>query len=783
MNERKYHIIGRSTHRKDGIAKVSGHEKYTSDINPPNMLYGMVLRSPYPHARVKSIDTSDAEKAGAVCITFRDTPKLVYCERISSVPSQTINDKTVLTDKPLHVGDRIAAVAAETEEEAERALKLIKVEYEVLKPIFDPMKSMQPGEPKLHEFTMMGEEKKLVENNISARFERSSVDFEKGFEESDVILEREYSFCRPYHSQLETKVAVCQPEADGGITLWNTTQTIHNVRILIGRIFGIPLGKINVKKLSIGGSFGSSIHVNSIVPICVALALKSKRPVKLVQSREDDMYDHCTYPYLIKFKLGAKKDGKIVAGKMEVLIDVGAYNTQALVLLRVNIKQWLGHYKLPNYKFDGKAVYTNKVPACAMVGFGVPQINFPIEVMMDELAEELGMDPIELRLKNYVGLGESFGVTPTVREVVTSCGLEEILKKGADLIGWANRSKPGEQKGEIMRGIGMARCYNVSGTGAPMPIGGIEVSGALIKINEDGTVDLVSALMDQGGGTLEAMAKIVAEELGVPLDNVNLSPTDTRTATYDVCTHAQRGTFAGGLTVKKVAGQVREKLLETASRVLGAYPHALRIRPDEKIGQGVIYSEGVVGKEITIAEVAEIARQNNWGTIAAVDNYAPPSCAPAFSAYFIEVEVNSRTGKVNPTRVVIGADAGTIINPELAAGQLHGGLNKGMSWALLEDTLYNEKTGELMSKGFLTDYKMLTSMEMPVLEDTKLFFTETFDPTGPFGAKGVGEIAVNPVASAVANAVYNATGIGFREIPITPEKVLTALREREERRS
>ncbi|MDI6814082.1 MAG: molybdopterin-dependent oxidoreductase [Desulfitobacteriaceae bacterium] len=606
-------------------------------------------------------------------------------------------------------------------------------------------------------------------------------DVEKGFEEADVIIENEYKTGRPYHAQLETKSAVCQPEPDGGITVWTTTQTIHNVRILLGEIFGTPLNKVNVKKISVGGSFGSSIQMNSIVPICVALTLKAKRPVKLVSSREEDMYDHCRYQTIIKYKLGAKKDGTLTAAKMEVIADIGAHNIQAYPLLGCMAGWLVSLYKVPNVKFEGKAVYTNKAPACAMQGFGNPQVNFAVETQMDELAEKLRMDPVELKLKNYMGLGDMFwGQGPTVKSIIKSCGVEEMLKRGAEAIGWDKRPKPGEQKGEIRRGIGMARGFHTSGAGGPLPGGAIDYSGAMVKINEDGTVDLVTALMDLGCGTLDACAKIVAEELGVPLNNVGISPVDTRTTPYDVCTHATRGVYAGGGAVKKVASQVREKLLDYASRILGVPPSALKIKPDEEIGQGVIYVEGIPGKEVTIGEVAATARYKDWGTIAAVDSLRQVNCPPAYTAHYIEVEVDMGTGKIKPVRAVIGCDAGTVINPELAEGQLHGGLYRGMGYALLEDTNYDEKTGELANKGFLTDYKMITAPELPNLENIRIFFTNTYEPTGPFGAKGIGEAALNPVPAAVANAVYNATGIRFREIPITPEKILRALKERGE---
>jgi len=776
----QYHTVGKPSPRKDAVPKVTGQEKFTTDIVIPGMLYGRVLRSPYPHARVKRIDTSKAEAMGAVCITFEETPKVKYNERIVSVPSATFKDRTVLTGKPLHVGEAIAAVAAETEEKAEKALKLIEVEYEQLEAMFDPIVAMSPGKPNLHDSIIIQDKVVEIKNNIAAKVEISEGDVEKGFKESDIVIEREVKIGRPYHAQLEPKSAVCIPEPNGGVTAWTTTQSIHNCRILIGEIFGIPLNKVNIKKISLGGSFGSGIQMNSVLPICVALALKAKKPVKLAPTREEDFYDHCRYSVIVKYKLGAKKDGKLVAGQMDVIADIGAHNIQAYPFISCMAGWLVSLYKMPHLKFTAKAVYTNKAPSCAMQGFGNPQVNFIAQTMMNEIAEKLGLDPIEVELKNYVGLGDVFwGQGPTVRSVIRSCGVEELIKKGAEMIGWRNRGRPQDKKGDIVRGIGMARGFHTSSAGGPLPGEAVDYSGAMIKINEDGTVDVIASLQDMGGGALEAGLKIVAETLGVPLDCVELAPTDTCNSVYDVCLHATRGVYAGGGTLKKVAEEVRQKLLEQASKILGVYPHGLKIRPDENLKQGIIYAEGIAGKEITIKEVASTARNKNWGTIAAVDSLRQAQCPPAFTVYFVEVEVNKKTGEVKPVRAVIGADCGTVIDPIFAPAQIHGSFYRGLSYVLCEDTKYNRKTGELTNKGFFSGYNILKAQDMPDPDNIKIFFANTYEDTGPFGAKGIGEAAINPVPAAIANAIYNATGIWFREMPITPEKVLKALKEKE----
>ncbi len=743
------------------------------------MLHAKVLRSPHPHAKIKNIETGKAEEIGAICITPEDIPDYKYNERIVSTEETTYRDRKVLPDKTLLVGDPVAAVAAETEEKAEKALKEIEVEYEELEPVLDPEKALETDDPQLHEKIFIGEEEKEIENNIATEREISVGDTEKGFEDADYILENEFKTGRQYHAQMENKATVVRPEPDGGITVWPTTQTIHNTRQLLGKIFDIPLDKVNVKKTTIGGSFGSSIQTNTITPITAALALKADQPVKLIQSREEDMYDHSRYPSIIKLKYGVKENGELTAAEMESLVDIGAHNISARPLLGVMAGWFASLYKVPNFDFEGKAVYTNKAPGCAMQGFGNPQVTFAVESMMDEIAEKLDMDPVELRLMNYVGLGDTFwGQGPTVKSVVKSSGVGELLDKGSDKIGWDDRESPDEKDGRYRRGIGMARGFHTSGTGAPTPGESVDYSSALVKINEDGTVDVVTPLQDHGGGTLSAGAKIVAEEIGVPVDNVGLSPADTQTTAYDVCTHATRGVYVGGEAMRQAAEEAKEEFKEFASRVLEVPSHAVKIEPDPENGVGKVYVEGVPEKTTTVGEIAQIARDKDWGTAASVVSHRAVDCPPAYSAQFVEVEVDTATGEISLERAVLGNDAGNVINPNLARGQLHGGFYRGAGYALLEDTNYRGDNGELVNKGYLTDYKMLTPVDLPSNDNIETFFADTEEPTGPFGAKGIGESTLNPVAAAISNAIYNAVGIRFTEIPITPEKVLKALDEK-----
>ncbi len=779
-----WNFLGSKTIRKDALAKVSGALKFTNDLEFPGMLIGKIFRSPYAFADVKRIHKEKAERLGAVVITPDDVPQKFFNPRLVSVHEVTFKDHQVLTKKPRFVGEPIAAVAASNEELAQRALELLEVEFEnIRKPILDPFEAMSSDAPLIHEKIMKGDKWIEVKNNIGAELTYSEGNVDEAFKKADVVIERFFKTGRRYHMQLEPKAVLCVPHPDGSITIYTTTQSIHNTRVLISQIFDLPESKVNVVKVPIGGSFGSSIQTNIIVPIAVALSLKAKKPVKIALTREEDMYDHVGFSMHFRIKAGATKEGVLVGGEFENIIDIGAHQIQPYPLLGTSLGWFVSLYKWRNIRYIGKAVYTNKVPGCAIRGYGAPEVTWAVETIIDELAEELNIDPIEFRLKNYVGKGDIFwGQGPTVKSVIKSDGVPELLKKGSELIGWSSRGRPEEKKGRFRRGIGVGRGFHTSGAGGPISGEVIDYSGAILKVNEDGSIDYITALQDHGGGTLDAHVKIIAEALGVPPELINVVWSDTSTTPYDVCTHASRGTYVGGAAALKAAEIVKQKIFEYAVRVLGKVvnPEALRIGYDKELKQAVVYVEGNPDLKITLKELATIAWQRNWGTIAAVVSYRATSAPPSFTVWFVEVEVDTYTGKVRPVRVVAGADIGTVINKDLAEGQLHGGFAMGWGMAVVEDTPYNPSTGELLCKGFITDYKIVTTQDMPKVEDFKVFFAETYEPTGPFGAKGLGEAASNPVAAAVANAIANAIGVRFYELPITPDKILKALKERGE---
>jgi len=739
------------------------------------MLHGRILSSPYAHARVVSIDTSEAEAMGATVLTFADIPKVRYNERIITIPPVLHKDHYVLADKVRRMGEAVAAVAAETEELAEQAVRAIRVEYEVLPAVVDAEEAMKPGAPAIYDTVLFGEQEIRIENNVACERDVCVGDVDAAFAKADVFAEGTFTLPKVYHAQLETKSCVARPEPDGGLTVWPTTQSIHNVRILLGQIFDIPLSKIDVKRVPIGGTFGSSIQMNAPIPICAALALKSGRPVKLVTTREEDAHDHTRYGATIDLKLAAKKDGTLLGADMKVVADIGAHNIQAYSFLGVSIGWLVSLYKLPNIRYHGTAVYTNKALSCAMQGFGNPQVTFATEQLIDELAEKLDIDPIEFRLKNYVGLGDTFwGQGPQVKSIVHSDGVPQLMSRGADLINWGLRKHPQEKQGRFRQGVGVGRGFHTSSAGAPQPGDVIDFSGAMVKVNIDGSIDVVTALMDHGGGTHEALAKLVAEALCVPFDKVNVVPVGTQTTVYDCVTHATRGVYAGGGAALRAARSLRDEVLQTAGHYLNVHPDALEMKLDPDAGQAVIFSPAIEDRELSLKELATRCWMESWKTLASVESYRPTNCPPAYVAVFLEVEIDTWTGVVKTVNAVMGSDCGTVVNPAMAVGQLEGGLSKGAGYALYEGCDW-DANGQLMSRGSWLDAKIAAFGESPPVEGLQTFFADTYEPTGPFGAKGIGEAAMNPVAAAYANAIQNAIGVRFYELPITPEKILAAL--------
>jgi len=768
--EKGLSVVGKDVPKIEAVGKATGTLRYTSDIFFPNMLYAKILRSPYAHARVKRIDASKAQKLQGVksVLTFKDVPQEPYGLDDLGDPANAIRDKHILEGTARYVGDRIAVVAASDIETCQKALEMIDVEYEELPAVFEVGEALKSGAPRVHDYYVMGGRRIEPRNNIATVTTHVEGDVEKGFTDSEYIFEGEYRTSSPQQVPLERTVVVCRPEADGRLSVWSTNQSIHGLRYTICNLLGLPFSKVRANRIFIGGAFGSYIHTRFDEPMCALLALKTRLPVKLQLSRAEVFTSARRYPAILKVKMGFKRDGTLVSQKYDVTYDIGGYDVLGAWVVSATTGWTYSMYRSPHFSYEGRGVYTNTPPPCAFRGFGNPQANFAIESAMDQVAEELGVDPIDLRLKNYRRKGDLvLAQGPKVKHYIESCEVEYLLRKGAEIIGWAGRDGV-KSAGKIRRGIGMARGWHASSCSGFEPSGIADTGGAFIKVNDDSTVSLVTALADAGQGELTALAQIAAETLGVGVDDVIVSDADTDNAPYDAVTHASRGIYVGGGAVKLAAEDAKKSLLDWAGKILEASPEDLELK-DRRV-----FVKGAPSKSVSIAQVAASARINNWGTIVGKSSYAASGFAPHFTVKFIEVEVNTETGQVRVVRAICGADVGQPISPMGVEGQLHGGLAQGIGFALMENVSFDD-SGNTTNTDFL-NYKLLTAMEVP--EKVEVFLAPSWERTGPFGAKGIGESALNDVATAVVNAIAHATGVRFKELPVTAEKVLKALRER-----
>jgi CO/xanthine dehydrogenase Mo-binding subunit len=773
MEKKDFKILGRRFTRAEAFQKATGELKFSGDITFPGLLHARILRSPHAHAVVKQVDAGRALKLKGVraVITHRDVPKIPAMHQFLHVPSAMFFDSFLLEEKARHYGDRVAAVAATSPDIAEEALELIDVDYELLPAVFDPLEALQDGAPAIHDTARRGERTIEIKNNIVGTREIEIGDVDRGFREADLIVENLFKTSRPNNAPLERTTVVCVPGPGGSVDVYGTTQGIHPMRMNIAHSLGLPLHKVNCHRVYVGGSFGAHIHTGWIEPICAFLALLTGKPVRGEKTREEMFLSCGRHPMVMRLKTGVKRDGTLVAQSLDVVDETGAYAFSGESKMVLTGGWFLSMYKCPNMKFTGRTVFTNTPPLTAMRGAGNPQANFAVECQMDILAEALSIDPILLRLKNHISQGDTFyGQGPDVVCEVQSCGTEELLKRGSKAIGWGTRSDHHTDRPWVKRGIGMARGFHTSGAGSPKPSKFImDYSGAIVKLTEDGTAVLINAAADAGGGSLSAHAAMVAEELGLNYEDVVVSMGDTQGTLFDVPTHASRGTYGAGLAVKKASEKTKAILMKWASEILEASGEELRAE------KGKISVVGNPERWVSIKEVVEKAQTSGWGSAAGEASIRPNACPPHFTVCFVEVEVDTQTGQVRVLRAVTGADVGTPINLNSVEGQIAGGLHMGLGYALLEDTRFDGKTGKALNPNF-HDYKTLTALDMPPIEK---MIADTFEPTGPFGAKGVGEGATNPVAAAVANAIYNAIGVRVKDLPISVEKVLRGLKEKE----
>ncbi len=753
-------VVGKRLPRWGVYEKVTGAAQYLADIKLPGMLVGKILFSSHAHARILSIDASRARKLAGVkaVITWEDVPKNLYnpnkLDLILVHPELEFKDMYVLSEKARFVGDRIAAVAAVDAATAQKALELIRVKYEVLPAVFCPKEAMAPGAPKIHDY---------AGNNISVHFGFPVAwgDAEKGFQQADVVVEETFRTAANHICQLEPCTCIASFAADGRLTIWSPSQHPFLHRRKLAEIFEMPEGMIKWITPHVGGAFGKYGSL-SLEPVCVALAKKAGRPVKLEFSREEDLFG--TEPrqrYISTGKIGVKKDGTIIALQEKMIVDGGAYYTHNFSTTAVNMGGFTGLYRCPNVAAEATCVYTNVPPTGGVRGYGNHEGTCVLEQLVDRAAQKIGMDPLEVRLKNakHVGDLSSTGIP------METCTFEEMIKLGAEKIGWKEKKARKKGNGTKRYGIGMGIAMDVSGA---HPFN-IQHRNAFIKFNEDGSVNLLVSAADMGQNTPGAMVQIAAEALGLKYEDIHLVSGDTDSTLYDIGQHASGGCYQIGHAVMNAAKEAREQLLGRAAKKLEVSPEDLQVR------EGRIFAKSDPKKEISVGEIAKEAMYNFKGehlNISGKGSFSPVLNPPPFSVVFTEVEVDTETGEVKVLKILYVADPGRAINPATVEGQLEGAIAQSLGYVLTEDYTLNKKTGALESDNFDT-YKLPMTLDMP---ETEVVLYEKPVPSGPFGAKGIAQGAMAAVTPSIVNAIYDAVGVFITDMPATPEKILEGLK-------
>jgi len=766
MTDRKFTSVGKAVARVDSVKLATGRPCFVDDLQMTGMLHAKILHSPHAHARLRDIDAAAARRLPGVhaVLTYRDVARVPYTTAGQGWPEPSPYDTVMLDNKVRFVGDRVAVVAAETLEIAARALELIAVDYERLPAVLDPEESMKEGAPVIHdEPDCTGAHD--ARRNVAAHVAAAVGDVEAGFRESDLVLEREYRVHYVQQSSIEPHVAITWLDEDHRLVVRTSTQVPFHVRRIIAPLLGIPVKRIRVIKPRIGGGFGGKQEI-LIEDLCGALTLATGRPVRLEYTREEELTAARTrHPQIVRFKSGVRRDGTLLALRMDILENTGAYGTHALTVQCVSGSRALSLYRARHIKFEAHAVYTNLAVAGAFRGYGCPQAFFALESHMDEVAEALGMDPAALRQKNHVREGDDTPISKVLGEggegyaqVIQSCGLSECIEQGMEAIGWRRRYDPPGQ-GPVRRGIGMACLMQASG------IPGVDMGAASIKMNEDGSFNLLVGATDIGTGADTMFAQIAAEALAVPYEQMIVYSSDTDMTPFDPGAYASSTTYISGTAVKKAAEEVRRQIVGVAATLLGADAAALRCA-DSRV-------HAPDGRSVGYADVclSALYRQNQF-QIMAVASHMSYDSPPPFAAQFAEVEVDTETGVVRVLRLVSCVDCGVAVNPSMAEGQVEGAVTQALGYATTERMPFDAE-GRPQHRSF-RDYSIYTAADMPEL---KTIMVQTYEPTGPFGAKAIAEIPINGPAPAIANAVFNATGARLRELPLTPEKVLAAIRQ------
>lgn len=765
-----FKVVNKSVNKIDSMGLAAGKQAFTADYFTQNMLTVKIVGSPKAHARIKSINTEKAEALeGIKCVlTYKNVPRVLRTTAGQGYPEPSPYDNVMFDDKVRYVGDRVAAVAGISEEVVDEAIKLLEVDYEELEPVLDARDAMKSGAPVIHDeedcdviIPIPYEPKK----NICATVSATVGDVDKALSESDFVFEGTFHSPRASHCATEPHVSMATLDHKDRIVITTSTQVPFHVRRIVAQSLEVPIKKIRVIKPRIGGAFGGKQEV-CFEDVVAMVTMRTGLPCKLEYTRGEVFVSSRTrHEQYVTLKSGINKDGKITGFDMYVLSNTGAYGSHGLTVMCNCGSKVLPLYHADNINFAGHAVYTNTPIAGAYRGYGATQAAFAMEVLIDQMAEAVGEDPVDFRLKRHIKEGETSPLFQAlgegkegVEQKITSCGLTECIKQGAEEIGWAEKYNKPKDKGSIKRGVGVAALMQ----GSSIPE--IDMASAFLKMNEDGSFNLMVGATDLGTGSDTVMAQIAAETLGgVDPDSIIVYSSDTDLTPFDVGAYASSTTYLSGMAVKNAAEKVKTQLNEVAADFLNEEDQ------EYTIDEGEIISSS--GKKASFSDLAMFAMyQRNQFQIGAIGSAISHSSPPPFSAHFVEIEVDTETGLIKVLKYVAAVDCGTAINPKLAEGQTEGAVANGVSYALTEDFLMDDK-GRMLNPNFRF-YKTVRTQD---IKELKTILIPTYEPTGPYGAKSVSEISINGAMPAISNAFYNATGVRLYDAPFTPEKVLKAL--------
>lgn len=753
--------VGKSTPKLENREKVTGRAEYIDDLYRPNMVYAAILGSPHAHARILSYDVSAALAAPGVVgvITGDDVPD----GRMGAF----IKDEHALAKgKVLYLGEPVAALAAETLAQARAAVRMIRVEYEELPAVLSPEEGLAPDAPILHE--ALDDYVKVFDagstGNLCSRTELAEGDVDSAWEACAIVVEGEFTTEPQAHVAMEPCGALAEVDAQGRVTLWSANQSVFRVQANVCESLNLPMSKLRSLTPRVGGGFGNKMEAH-IQPLTVALALKTGRPVKCILTREEDFeIVRARHPFKIRMKTGADAEGKIIARECEVLLDCGAFADDSPGVLGYALLMSGGPYRIPNQRATGKLVYTNKLRFGAYRGFGNPQVTFAGEQQIDEIARRLDIDPVEIRRRNLLSEGDRWFVGPQI----ASNGLERCLdavEAAAEQRIWRDDAPVHGKR----RGRGLAVSAHISG---------LLGTGAIVRMLEDGTISLNTGATDIGQGSDTVLAQICAETLRVPVDMVSVASPDTDGSPYNWGTTASRVTYTTGRAVKGAANKVLHQAMEHAAEMLDVPIEDLELREGGRIG-----AKGA-NEDLSFAAISGRAHWAKGGPIVGSDTlvFEEPTHDPkraialglpfprigvfSFGVTLVDMEIDEVTGQSRVREAWTALDVGRAINPRLVDVQIEGGFVQGMGFALYEEMVWD---GEKIANPSLMDYKIPTSADSPPIHS---IIIEDPEPSGPFGAKGAGEIGLNPVPAAIANAINACCGGISPALPLTSERVL-----------